>query len=240
MDQVMQLANAYNILVVEDCALAFGATYNNKHLGRSGHLSAFSFHETKTIACGEGGCLLINDSSMYERAEIIWEKGTNRAAFSRGEVNKYEWVDIGSSYLMSEIQAAWLSTQIDNYQLILQNRKKSYNYYFQHLSVLESEGKFKLPVNGENGNHNASVFYLKCATNTYRDSLMHHLQGKGILAVFHYLPLHQSPFFVKKYKGPQLVNAENWSDSILRMPLFYGMEDNELEIVTIRITEYQR
>lgn len=239
MPAIMALAEEFNLFVVEDCAQAFGSSLNGKALGTFGHLAAFSFHETKTIACGEGGCLVVNDPSFFARAEIIWEKGTNRAAFSRGEVSKYEWIDVGSSFLMSEIQAAWLSAQLDQTDIILEDRLKTFNTYKGLLNNENWGDLLETPVSLHGANHNASIFYLRLKSGDLRDDLMHFLQKEEILAVFHYLPLHLSPYFKETGISADLPNAVEWSERILRLPLFFGIQEQEIRFVTQKMTEWR-
>lgn len=228
MDAIGALARDNNIVVIEDAAMSFGAKYRGRYLGSFGRMGILSFHETKVLACGEGGALLLRDAADTAAAEIIWEKGTNRAAFARGETQKYEWVGLGSSFLLSDIQAAWLSAQLDHHQAILKERMDLWNTYHNTLHNLAEKGHFLLPQILPFCDHNASVFYLKCKSGEERNALLAYLQDKGILAVFHYQPLHTSPYFSPQHDGRQLVHAEDWSRTILRLPLYYGLSREEV------------
>lgn len=223
MDIIMALAEKYNLLVIEDAAQAIGSYYKGRPLGSIGHLAAFSFHETKNINSGEGGLLAINDERFINRAEIIWEKGTNRAEFFRGEVNKYGWVDIGSSFLPSEIIAAFLWAQIENLDSIQNKRKALWNYYFEHLRPLADKGFFKLPVLPDFATNNAHMFYIKHNSLEERTDLINYLKENNVLAVFHYLSLHKSDFYRDKYDGKELVNSDMYADCLVRLPMYYEL-----------------
>ncbi|MDR2836329.1 MAG: dTDP-4-amino-4,6-dideoxygalactose transaminase [Bacteroidales bacterium] len=223
MDKIMSLAEKYNLLVVEDAAQAIDSYYKNKPLGSIGHLAAFSFHETKNIISGEGGMLTINDDRFIHRAEIIWEKGTNRAEFFRGEVNKYGWVDVGSSFLPSEIVAAFLWAQLENLDDIQKKRKEIWNNYYKGLKPLADKGYFQLPNIPEYATNNAHMFYLVCNSLENRSKLIAHLKENDILAVFHYLSLHNSEFYKNKHDGRILKNCVNFEDCLVRLPLFYEL-----------------
>ena len=229
MDQVMILAKRHNLYVIEDAAQAIESTYKNRPLGSIGHLACFSFHETKNIISGEGGALLINDSEFVERAEIIWEKGTNRSAFSRGEVSKYEWIDLGSSFLPSEITAAFLFAQFENIERIQTKRKSIWNSYFDSLKQLAAMRIVDLPVVPDFNRHNAHIFYLICRSEMERDKLLNHLNQNGVNAILHYLPLHKSPYFSKKAEPGKLKECDRYSETLLRLPIYY-----ELSIVDVK------
>ena len=240
MDQIMALANKYNLLVVEDAAQAIDSYYNplplkgdiktdGRPLGSIGHLSAFSFHETKNIISGEGGMLAINDERFIHRAEIIWEKGTNRAEFFRGEVNKYGWVDIGSSFLPSEVIAAFLWAQIEHLDEIQNKRKQHWNRYYNALKPLADKGYFSIPLIPEYATNNAHMFYLVCPSLTDRTMLINTLKQNDILAVFHYLSLHSSPYYHEKHDGRVLANCDRFADCLVRLPLFYELTDENLD-----------
>ena len=233
MDKIMALANKYNLFVVEDAAQAIDSFYNQKPLGSIGHMAAFSFHETKNIISGEGGMLVINDERFMNRAEIIREKGTNRSSFFRGEVDKYGWVDIGSSFLPSDIIAAFLYAQLENLDDIQNKRKQIWNYYYNGLEVLQIEGKLKLPKLPYYATNNAHMFFIQCLDLNERTDLINYLKDIGIYAVFHYLSLHKSPFYINKYSGEELINADLYSDTLLRLPLYYELKENDI----IRITD---
>jgi dTDP-4-amino-4,6-dideoxygalactose transaminase len=228
MDKIMALAEKYNLLVIEDAAQAVDSFYKNKPLGGIGHLSAFSFHETKNIISGEGGMLVINDGRFIHRAEIIWEKGTNRAEFFRGEVNKYGWVDTGSSFLPSEIIAAFLWAQLENLDDIQAKRKQIWNTYFDGLKPLADRGCFHLPKIPEYATNNAHMFYLVCHSLEERTKLIAHLKANGILSVFHYLSLHSSKFYKNKHDGGELPNCDYFADCLVRLPMFYELETEQI------------
>jgi len=232
MDKIMAIADKYKLLVVEDAAQAIESFYKGRPLGGIGHLAAFSFHETKNIISGEGGMLVVNDESLVKRAEIIWEKGTNRAAFYRGEVDKYGWVDIGSSFLPSEMVAAFLFAQLENLELIQSKRIKIWNEYFNRLGVLQSKGIFKMPKVPGYATNNAHMFYLVFKNAADRNNLLDHLREKGILAVFHYLSLHKSPFFNNQHNGLELPLSDMYTENLLRLPMYYSLtEADQKEVI---------
>ncbi len=240
MDGVMQLAARHNLLVIEDAAHAIDSFYKDRPLGSMGHMAAFSFHETKNISCGEGGMLVVNDMNLAPRAEIIWEKGTNRAAFYRGEVDKYGWVDVGSSFLPSDLAAAYLLGQLDKLDDIQLKRKHIFGLYFELLKPLQEAGDIILPAIPEFANHNGHMFYLVTHKAHQRDQLIKHLLQKGIQAVFHYLPLHQSPYFKDKYDGLPLPEAERYADCLLRLPFYYDLSEQDIETVSKAIFSFYK
>lgn len=223
MDKIMQLAAKYNLIVIEDAAQAIDAYYKGNPLGSIGHLAAFSFHETKNIIAGEGGMLTINDDRFSKRAEIIWEKGTNRSAFFRGEIDKYGWVDIGSSFLPSEITAAFLWAQLENLETIQNKRISIWNNYFEGLKKLEDSDKIKLPSIPSYATNNAHIFYIICKSLDERTKLIKFLFDNDIYAAFHYLSLHKSPFYKNKYEGDTLYYSDLYSDRLLRLPMYYEL-----------------
>lgn len=230
MDKIMELADKYNLLVIEDAAQAIDSYYTGKDgvrraLGSIGHLAAFSFHETKNIISGEGGMLTINDDRFVNRAEIIWEKGTNRAEFFRGEVNKYGWVDTGSSFLPSEIIAAFLWAQIENLETIQNKRKLLHGCYFQNL--VQSE-LIRLPVIPKYATNNGHMFYITAKNIEVRDALILKLKENGFHAVFHYISLHSSSYYNEKHDGRVLVNSDVFTACLLRLPLFYELEETDV------------
>lgn len=235
MDAIMSIANKNGLMVVEDAAQAIDSFYKGKPLGSIGHLSAFSFHETKNIISGEGGMLVVNNSKYIHRAEIIWEKGTNRAEFFRGEVNKYGWVDIGSSFLPSEVVAAFLMAQLESLERIQNRRKEIWDLYHSGLNELEVKGRLKLPFIPEYATNNAHLFYLICSSLDERSRLIEHLKKNDILAVFHYLSLHQSPYYKALHDGRVLTNADNYSDCLVRLPLFYELTNEQVEFIIEKI-----
>jgi len=228
MDKIMEVANRHNILVVEDAAQAIDSFYKGRALGSIGHLAAFSFHETKNIISGEGGMLAINDIKFIHRAEIIWEKGTNRAEFFRGEVNKYSWVDTGSSFLPSEIIAAFLYAQLENLDDIQDKRKAIWNSYYNTLKPLADLGFFQLPEIPEFATNNAHMFYLICKNLKERTVLIQKLKDNDILAVFHYLSLHSSEYYTLKHDGRNLPNCDRFADCLVRLPLFYELKESDI------------
>ena len=230
MDLIMDIANKHNILVVEDAAQAIESYYKGRPLGSIGHLSAFSFHETKNIIAGEGGLLCINDERFIRRAEIIWEKGTNRAEFFRGEVNKYGWVDTGSSFLPSEVIAAFLWAQLENLDEIQSRRKHLWELYNTGLSPLASSPNslIALPEIPDYATNNAHMFYLVCNSLEQRTRLIQRLKDSGILAVFHYLSLHSSPYYTDKHDGRDLPECDRYADCLVRLPMYYDLTDNEV------------
>ena len=245
MDKIMSIANKHGIIVIEDAAQAIDSYYiskdgTKKALGSIGHLSAFSFHETKNIISGEGGMLCINDDRFIQRAEIIWEKGTNRSQFFRGEVDKYSWVDTGSSFLPSEIISAFLWAQIENMRDIQDKRIKIWNRYYEGLSNFEpvSIKKPKLPLVPEYATNNAHMFYLVCDNVDDRTRFIQHLKDKGILSVFHYLSLHKSSYYEKySTRKSELPNSDMFSDCLVRLPLFYELTDEQVEYIINMIKE---
>lgn len=242
MDPIMELANNRNIFVIEDAAQAIDSYYKGKPLGRIGHLGAFSFHETKNVISGEGGMLLINDPHFIERAEIIWEKGTNRAAFSRKEVNKYNWIDIGSSFLPSELTAAFLLAQLEKINIIQKRRKENWDYYYQKLWPLQEREKIVLCQYPEFATNNAHIFYILSKDLSERDELLSFLKYYGIQAIFHYLPLHDSPFF-KRHSGEEvtpLPNAERFGKTLIRLPLYFELTEKQMEFVVEKIFEFYK
>lgn len=237
MDAIMAIAEKYNLIVVEDAAQAIDSFYKGKPLGSIGHLGAFSFHETKNISSGEGGMLTVNDERFLRRAEIIWEKGTNRAEFYRGMVNKYGWVDMGSSFLPSEFNAAYLWAQLEQIDDIQAKRKHIWNMYYNGLQgKLSSE--IRIPTIPDYATNNGHMFYLLCPSLVYRTSLIQFLKSNDINAVFHYLPLHSSKYYEERHDGRQLVNCDTFSDCLLRLPLYYEMTDSDVYKVIDSIIKF--
>ncbi|WP_072975004.1 dTDP-4-amino-4,6-dideoxygalactose transaminase [Flavobacterium saccharophilum] len=236
MDTIMELANRYNLFVIEDAAQAVDSFYTGKDgvkkaLGSIGHLAAFSFHETKNIISGEGGMLTINDLQFANRAEIIWEKGTNRSAFFRGEIDKYGWVDIGSSFLPSEIIAAFLWAQIEHLEEIQEKRKQIWNHYYEGLLEISLNQNFKLPQIPDFATNNAHMFYLVFESLDERNKCIHKLKENNTNAVFHYLSLHKSPFYEGKYEGEELFWANHYSDRLLRLPFYYELDTDKIDFI---------
>ncbi len=237
MNKILEIAKKYNLYVIEDAAHGIASTYKGKNLGTIGQLGTLSFHETKNITSGgEGGLLIINDDTFIERAEIIREKGTNRNQFFRGMVDKYTWVDIGSSYLMNEISAAYLWGQIEMINEIQNNRINSWNTYYQSLKELEFQGLIELPKIPYNCSNNAHLFYIKVKDLDTRTLLIDFLQKNGILAVFHYVPLHKSPFgkkIGKLYGMDKFTTLE--SEKLIRLPLYFGLQQEEILYIVSKI-----
>ena len=240
MDRIMEIAEQHNLIVVEDAAQAIDSYYKGRPLGSIGHLSAFSFHETKNIIAGEGGMLCINDERFIRRAEIIWEKGTNRAEFFRGEVNKYGWVDTGSSFLPSEVIAAFLWAQLEHMDDIQARRKHLWELYYTHLSPLASRlsPKFALPTIPDYATNNAHMFYLVCNNLEERTALIKYLKDNGILAVFHYLSLHSSPYYSDKHDGRELPECDRYAECLVRLPMYYDLNDGDVETICNVISDF--
>ncbi len=238
MDEIMEIASRRNIPVIEDAAQAIDSYYKGRPLGSIGCLSAFSFHETKNVISGEGGMIAINDESLIRRAEIIREKGTNRAAFFRGEVDKYNWVDIGSSFLPSEITAAFLFAQLEKLDEIQNKRKSLWNRYHESLKPLEALGKISLPVIPGYATNNAHLFYIMCANAEERTGLSAFLKKNDILSVFHYLSLHRSPFYAARHDGRELPNSDRFSDCLLRLPMYYELREEDVDFIVKKIKEF--
>lgn len=236
MEKIMEISEKHNLIVIEDAAQAVDSYYifkdgTRKALGGIGHLGAFSFHETKNIISGEGGMLTINDARFVDRAEIIWEKGTNRSQFFRGEINKYGWVDTGSSFLPSEIISAFLWAQLENIENIQQKRLQIWNRYYEGLKYNDN---FNLPLIPEYATNNAHMFYIVCKNLDFRTRLIKELKNNEILAVFHYLSLHKSEFYSHRHDQRDLMNSDNFEDCLLRLPLFYELSEQDQEkIITI-------
>jgi len=240
MDVIMSLAAKYNLFVVEDAAQAIESIYKGRPLGSIGHLGCFSFHETKNVISGEGGALLINDKSFIERAEIIWEKGTNRSAFFRGEVDKYSWIDVGSSFLPSEITAAFLYAQLESIEEIQNKRQMIWNAYYVGLKKLEEDGLVSIPKVPKSNQHNAHIFYLICHSETERNSLLNYLNQNGVNAIFHYLSLYKSEYYSRKYKGKALPECDKYSSCLIRLPLYFELSVNDTFYVTKQIIDFYR
>lgn len=240
MDTIMSLAHKYNLFVVEDSAQGMMSTYKGKALGTIGHLGTYSFHETKNYTSGgEGGLLLINDENFIERAEIIREKGTNRSQFFRGMVDKYTWSDIGSSYLPSELQAAYLFAQLEGANEINEARLKTWNNYYQALKPLEDQKFLSLANIPNECKHNAHMFYIKVKDLTQRTELLEYLKKSKIFAAFHYVPLHSSPFGEKvtKFNGCDNFTTTE-SEKLIRLPLWFGISDSDINTVVLNIKNF--
>ena len=239
MDAILAVAKKHNLLVVEDAAQAIDSYYKGRPLGSIGHLAAFSFHETKNVtAGGEGGLLVVNDERFVRRAEIIWEKGTNRAEFFRGEVNKYGWCDMGSSFLPAEINAAFLWAQLENLEEIQTKRKQLWNRYYELLKPLADKGFFTLPDIPEYATNNAHMFYIVLPNLDARTALLKYLKEHGVGAVFHYLSLHSSAYYADKHDGRELPNCDRFADCLVRLPLFYDLTMENVETICKNIDTY--
>lgn len=241
MDKIMDIAHRHNLFVVEDAAQAIDSYYKGKPLGSIGHFGCFSFHETKNVtAGGEGGLLVVNDEHFIRRAEIIWEKGTNRAEFFRGMVNKYGWVDTGSSFLPSEMNTAFLWAQLESLETIQHRRKAIWNMYYEGLKDLVSKGCFTMPDIPEYATNNAHMFYLVCRNLDERTKLIAYLKEQGVGAVFHYLSLHLSDYYREHHLGdiPKLPNCDRFADCLVRLPMFYELNNDDVRIVISTIHKF--
>lgn len=239
MDTIMNIAKKHNLKVIEDAAQGVMSTYKGKALGTIGDFGCYSFHETKNYSMGEGGALVINDSKYNEKAEILREKGTNRAKFFRGQVDKYTWIDFGDSFLPSELNAAYLWTQLENADLINENRLKTWNAYNDGLKELGKEGKLILPTVPEYCAHNAHMYYVKCKSLEERTDFIQYLKSKGVNAVFHYIPLHSSPAGLKygRFSGEDVYTTVE-SEKLVRLPLYYNITQDDVETVIKAVNDF--
>jgi dTDP-4-amino-4,6-dideoxygalactose transaminase len=236
MDAIMDIASRHNLLVIEDAAQAIDSYHvsrdgTKRALGSIGHMAAFSFHETKNIIAGEGGMLAINDKAFFERSEIIWEKGTDRSKFFRGEIDKYGWVDTGSSFLPSEITAAFLWAQVESIDDIQKKRMALWCHYMDSLSIVDPESHYKRAQTPPYAIGNAHLFYITCPSEFERGQLIHTLRSQGIHAVFHYLSLHQSSYYKQTASPPFLQHADHYSARLLRLPLYNSMSFEQIDFV---------
>lgn len=228
MEQLVDICKQHNVILIEDAAQTIDATYNQQPLGTFGHLAAISFHETKNVNCGEGGCLVVNDASLFPRAEIIWDGGTNRVAFKRGEVDHYAWQQIGSSFMMPETSAAFLQAQLEASDEITHRRVALWQRYYKELNVDTVKGHFLLPDATAGTDHNGHIFYLVCKDHVDRDDVIAQLADAGVSSVFHYLSLHNAPR--QQWLGEDiqaLTNAERFTNKLLRLPLFMDITNDE-------------
>ena len=239
MDVIMDIAERHNLYVIEDAAQGVNAKYKEKFLGTIGDIGTYSFHETKNFICGEGGAIVVNNEKFIERAEIIREKGTNRSKFFRGEVDKYTWVDVGSSYLPSDILAAFLYAQLENMQEITERRSRLFDYYHKAFIPLVNDGKIRLPFVANNCQSNNHLFYIILKDEETRNALMDHLRSQGILGVFHYVSLHLSPVGISMgYQEGQLPVTESMSGRLLRLPFYYDLKPKEQAEVVNAIKDF--
>lgn len=241
MDKILEIAKKYNLKVVEDAAQGVTSYYKGKALGTIGDFGAYSFHETKNYSMGEGGAILFNNNDYKEKAEIIREKGTNRSKFFRGQIDKYTWVDFGSSYLPSDINAAYLYAQLNEKDKIFNNRMNSWNYYNDNLQELKAEGKIELPTIPEGCRHNAHMYYIKTKDIRERAELIQYLKSKDIQAVFHYIPLHTAPAGIKygRFNGEDKYTTRE-SERLLRLPMYYKLERSDAEKVVKEIKNFYK
>jgi dTDP-4-amino-4,6-dideoxygalactose transaminase len=232
MDTIMDIAGRYKLSVVEDAAQGVYAKYKGKYLGAIGNLGTYSFHGTKNYTCGEGGALVINDESLIERAEILREKGTNRSKFLRGEIDKYTWVDVGSSFLLSDVLASFLYAQLENLDEINRKRKAIFEFYYENLKELEEAGELRLPIIPDGCETNYHLFYILLHSEEKRNFLMDQLKDAGIQAVFHYVPLHNSPMGMRfGYRDGDLPLTESLSGRLLRLPFYADLELEEQKFI---------
>jgi dTDP-4-amino-4,6-dideoxygalactose transaminase len=237
----MQKQCLIKLWLIEDAAQALLSNYQGRYVGTFGQLGCLSFHETKNIISGEGGALLINDQQLIERAEIIWEKGTNRSQFFRGQVDKYTWVDIGSSYLPSDILAAFLYAQMENAEQIIANRNQTFNLYMEGLRPLADRGCLQLPLVEKDSRCNGHIFYIITGSLEERDRLINFLKRSGISALFHYVPLHSSPAGLKYGRTNGSLATTDWvSDRLLRLPLYYDMAADDLQFIIAEVSRFYR
>ncbi len=239
MDTIMDIANRHQLKVVEDAAQGVMSTYKGQALGTIGDFGCYSFHETKNYSMGEGGALVINDPSYNERAEILREKGTNRSKFFRGQVDKYTWVDFGDSYLPSELNAAYLWAQLEQADSINENRLDTWNTYFEALRPLKEAGRLELPHIPDGCVHNAHMFYVKLRDLEERTKFISYMKEQGILCVFHYVPLHSAPAGIKfgRFVGEDVYTTKE-SERLVRLPLYYGIGEKEMERVIAAVCEF--
>lgn len=239
MDKIMDIARRYNLYVVEDAAQAIMSTYKGKALGSIGDFGCYSFHETKNYSMGEGGAILIQNENFIDRAEIIREKGTDRSKFFRGQVDKYSWVDMGSSFLPSELNVAYLYAQLEEAEKINEDRLKSWNLYYEGLKELEVKGLIELPFIPEGCEHNAHMFYIKCKDLDERSKLIEYLKENNILSVFHYIPLHSAKAGIEfgRFHGEDIYTTKE-SERLLRLPMYYGMEKECITYIINKVKKY--
>lgn len=235
---VKAIANKHQLLIVEDAAQCIDSYYNDMPLGTIGDIACFSFHETKNIHCGEGGFIAINNTKLIPKVEIVRNKGTNRSAFTKGEVAKYEWIDLGYSAMPSAISAAFLFPQLEKIEKVQKKRLKLWKNYLKKLKPLQKTKQIQLPVIPKFASNNAHIFYFVCSSNNERNDLINFLDSNGIQAVFHYQSLHYSPYFQSKHDGRSLPNSDKYSEQLVRLPLFYDLNTEEQELICSKIIEF--
>jgi dTDP-4-amino-4,6-dideoxygalactose transaminase len=240
MDKVISIARKNNIFVIEDAAQCIDSFYKNKALGIFGDIACFSFHETKNIHCGEGGCIVINNANLVSRADRIKNKGTNRSEFMRNEVKKYEWVDLGFSSTPSAISVAFLYPQLLDIDIVQEKRKKIWNRYLKNLSIASITDKVQLPIIPDYASNNAHIFYLVCKSENERNLLINHLKKNSIQAVFHYQSLHNSPYYLNKHNASELPQADRYSKCLLRLPLYFDLSLKEVDFISEKIIEFYK
>jgi dTDP-4-amino-4,6-dideoxygalactose transaminase len=239
MDDLLAIAQRHNVLVVEDAAHAIGSSYRGRPLGTFGSLAAFSFHETKNVQCGQGGALVINDRALVDRAEILRDKGTNRAAYFRGQVDRYSWVDVGSAFQMSELAAAYLAAQLEHFDVVHRQRRQRFERYLDKLRPLADRGCIQLPAPFSAGESNGHIAYLLAPDQTTRDRLLRHLNDQGVSAVFHYVPLHASPVGRSLgYQPADLPITQDVADRLLRLPLYHELTDADQDRVIAGVESF--
>jgi len=238
MDSIMALAKKHGLYVIEDAAHGINSKYKGRYLGTIGDIGCFSFHETKNYSMGEGGAIAINNEKFIEDAEIVREKGTNRSKFFRGQVDKYSWVELGSSFLPSDINAAVLYSQFEYFDDIQKKRLDIFNKYFEGFKELEEKGKIRMPIINDFAEGNAHMFYILLNDEDERNKILKYMNSNGVNCTFHYIPLHQSDFYQKHYGELSLPKTENLSGRLLRFPLYYTLSDNEIESIIKKVYEY--
>lgn len=238
MKAIMAIAKKHDVKVIEDNAQGIGSTYQSKPLGGIGHLGAISFHDTKNVHCGEGGAILVNDETLVERASVVWDMGTNKAAFRSGKVSSYGWVDIGSSFYPSELNAAFLYGQLTQLEAVTEYRMVLWKQYYDGLAELSSHGHFDLPQLADGTSHNAHTFYLITKSEVERQELIMALSSKGISSVFHFQSLHKSSYFKEKHDGRELINANKFSNCLVRLPLYHALTTKEQQYIVDQVRNF--
>jgi dTDP-4-amino-4,6-dideoxygalactose transaminase len=241
LNNLVDFAKSKNITLIEDAAHAIHSKYGDKYLGSFGDFATFSFHHTKSISCGEGGALIINNPNYVDRADVLFEKGTNRKKFLNGDISKYEWIDVGSSFSMSDFSAAILYAQFLDIEIIHSKRKKIWDFYDQNFKDLELKGLIQLPYIDASSHHNANSFFIICQSIQHRDDLMKYLKVKGISSAFHYIPLHLSPYMMSHQESsthPTLINTLRFSECLLRLPLYPDLIESEYKKVAEEVLTF--